>query len=52
MPRPRPPHLHRERTRHGQFVWYVRKGKGARIRLRAEYGSEKFWAEYQPDEEE
>ena len=27
MPRPRPPHLHRETNRHGTTVWYVRLGK-------------------------
>ena len=42
MPRPRPPHLHRQQTRHGAFVWYVRVGKGQRIRIRAEYGTEEF----------
>jgi integrase len=47
MPRPRPPHLHRELTRHGKAVWYVRLGKGRRIRLRAEFGSADFGAEYQ-----
>ena len=31
MPRPRPPHLHREITRHGKAVWYVRIGKGRRV---------------------
>jgi len=46
MPRPRPPHLQREQTRHRAVTWYVRKGHGPRIRLKAEYGSEKFWAEY------
>jgi integrase len=46
MPRPRPPHLHREETRHGSVVWYVRRDRGARIRIRAEYGSDGFWAEY------
>lgn len=46
MPRPRPPHLHRETTRHGSAVWYVRVGKGPRIRLRAEFGSPDFDAEY------
>lgn len=46
MPRPRPPHLHREQTRHGALVWYVRKGHGPRIRLKAEYGTDGFWAEY------
>jgi integrase len=47
MPRPRPPHLHRETTRHGKPVWYVRIGKGQRIRLKAEFGSDDFHAEYQ-----
>lgn len=47
MPRPRPPHLHRETTRHGKAVWYVRAGKGPRIRLRAEYGTPGFDTEYQ-----
>ena len=46
MPRPRPPHLHREETRHGTMVWYVRKDHGPRLRLKAEYGSARFWAEY------
>lgn len=45
MPRPRLPNLHRERKR-GRVVWYVRKGKGPRYRLRAEYGSDAFKAEY------
>ncbi len=47
MPRPRPPHLQREKTRHGRFVWYVRVGKGPRIRLTAEFGSEDFTEQYQ-----
>src|SRR5262245_18753815 len=47
MPRPRPPHLHRETTRHGSTAWYVRVGKGPRIRLRGEFGSPEFAAEYQ-----
>jgi integrase len=47
MPRPRPPHLHRQVTRHGKTVWYVRIGKGPRVRLRAEYGTVEFAAEYQ-----
>ena len=46
MPRPRPPHLHREETRHGQVTWYVRRGHGPRVRIKAEYGSEEFGAEY------
>jgi len=46
MPRPRPPFLHREESRHGRVMWFVRRKHGPRIRLRAEYGSEAFWAEY------
>jgi hypothetical protein len=46
MPRPRPPHLHRQVTRHGRTVWYVRVGKGRRIRIRSEFGSAEFDAEY------
>ena len=46
MPRPRPPYLSREITRHGKPVWYVRRG-GRRIRLRADFGTPEFDAEYQ-----
>lgn len=46
MPRPRPPHLHREITRHGKGVWYVRVNRGPRIRLRAEFGTPEFQQEY------
>lgn len=47
MPHPRPPHLQRQITRHGKAVWYVRIGKGPRIRIRAQYGSPEFDREYQ-----
>jgi hypothetical protein len=47
MPRPRPPHLHRQVTRHGKAVWYVRIGKGPRIRIRSPFGTPEFDAEYQ-----
>ena len=47
MPRPRPPHLHREENRHGNHVWYVRIGKGPRIRIRAVFGTPEFDSEYQ-----
>jgi integrase len=47
MPRPRPPHLHRQVTRHGRIVWYVRMGHGPRVRLRTEFGTLEFEAEYQ-----
>jgi hypothetical protein len=46
MPRPRPPYLHYQETRHGVMVWYVRRGHGPRTRIRAEYGTEAFWIEY------
>lgn len=47
MPRPRPPHLHREINRHGNPVWYVRVGKGPRIRIKAEFGTTEFEETYQ-----
>jgi integrase len=47
VPRPRPLHLHRQITRHGATVWYVRIGKGARIRIKGVYGSPEFEAAYQ-----
>lgn len=47
MPRPRPPHLHRQTTRHGKAVWYVRIGKGPRTRISEVYGTPQFDAAYQ-----
>jgi hypothetical protein len=47
MPKPRPPSLHRQVSQHGRVCWYVRIGKGPRVRLRAEFGSPDFHAEYQ-----
>jgi integrase len=47
VPRPRPPHLHREVTRHGRVVWFVRIDKGPRIRIRGDYGTPEFLAAYQ-----
>jgi integrase len=46
MPRPRPPHLHQQRSRHGRLVWYVRIGKGPRTRLNEVYGTPEFDAAY------
>lgn len=46
MPKPRPPYLHRQETRHGVVVWYVRKQHGPRIRLRGAFGTDEFWREY------
>jgi hypothetical protein len=47
MPRPRPPHLQRQVTRHGKVAWYVRIGRGTKVRVRAEFGTPEFDAEYQ-----
>lgn len=47
MPRPRPPYLHRQRTRHGSFVWYVRRGKGKRIRIYEDFGTPAFMEAYE-----
>jgi integrase len=41
-----PRFLHHERTRHGKIVWYVRRGKGPRIRIREEYDTDAFWEAY------
>ena len=46
MPKPRPPFLQREETRHGVHVWYFRRHHGPRIRLKAEYDTPEFWAQY------
>lgn len=47
MPRPRPPFLQRETTRHGKVVWYFRRGDGPRIRMPGAYGSDEFRAAYE-----
>jgi integrase len=46
MPRPRPPYLQRQITRHGKIVWYVRKHPGPRTRIKSAYGTPEFEAEY------
>jgi hypothetical protein len=46
MPRPRPTHLHRQVTRHGKTVWYVRVRKGPRVRIRSTFGTPEFYSEY------
>lgn len=46
MPRPRPPHLHKEVTRHGKTVWYVRIGETPRVRIRGEFGTPEFKTQY------
>lgn len=47
MPRPRKPHLHHEKNRHGNFAWYVRVNRGPRIRIKAEYGTDEFNEAYE-----
>src|SRR6516225_5436035 len=48
MPHARPPYLQREVTRYDKTVWYVRNERhGPRVRLKAEYGTEEFWQQYQ-----
>lgn len=46
MPRPRPPHLHKETSRHGKTVWYVRVNRGPRIRITAAFGTDEFDEQY------
>ena len=46
MPRQKFPFLIRQRTRHGTLVCYVRKRTGLCVRLRAEFGSPEFVAQY------
>ncbi|KAF0134882.1 MAG: int [Methylocystaceae bacterium] len=47
VPRPRPPYLQLEVTRHGARVWYFRRPGERRIRIRGEYGSAEFIAAYE-----
>src|SRR6185312_16331344 len=46
MPKPKPPYLQRHVTRHGKVVWYVRKGRGPKIRINGAYDSDEFKAAY------
>lgn len=46
MPRPRPKYLHRFKTRHGRFIWYVRQPGGKRIRINGNFASPEFNAAY------
>lgn len=43
---PRKPYLSREKTRHGRYVWYFKRG-GKRVRLPDIYGSPEFNAAYE-----
>lgn len=46
MPRPRLPHLHKETTRHGVIVWYVRMDRGPRVRIKETFGTPEFTEAY------
>ncbi len=46
MPRQRPPHLQRNVDRFGNVRWYVRDRDRRYIRIKAEYGTPEFQAEY------
>lgn len=45
MPKRRPLHVHQQRDRNGDPIWYHRVGKGKRTRLWETYGSKAFMAE-------
>jgi integrase len=38
--------LHREVNRHGAVTWYVRRGHGRRVRIKAAFDTKEFWAQY------
>jgi integrase len=46
MSRPRPPYLHKTKSRHGKVVWYVWRRPYLKIRIKGEYGSPEFMAAY------
>lgn len=46
MPRKLHAHVYREKTRHDRWIWYFRRGKGARTRLPGEYDSPEFMEAY------
>ena len=46
MARRRLLYLHKQITRHGKVIWYVRRGHGRRIRIYGDYNSQEFIKEY------
>lgn len=47
MPKPLPPFLRGQTTRHGKRVWYVRRASvGICVRIWSEFDTPEFWAEY------
>ncbi len=47
MPRARYPYTHHEKNRHGTRVWYFRRNKEPRVRLRGAWGSPEWLADYE-----
>ncbi|MDE0922528.1 tyrosine-type recombinase/integrase [Aurantimonas coralicida] len=47
MPRPRPPFVQREVSRHGKIVWYFRRGDGPRVRLPGDFQSAEWTKAYE-----
>lgn len=46
MSKPRPPYLIKRPNRDGSTIWYVWRRPGPQIRVRGEYGSDEFMANY------
>jgi integrase len=46
MTNARPRYLQKQTTRHGTVAWYVRIGRGKKIRIRGKYGTDEFQANY------
>jgi integrase len=46
MPNDRPRYLQKQVTRHGKVAWYVRIGRGPKIRILGKYGSDEFRENY------
>lgn len=46
MPRKRLKYVHKYRTRHGEEIYYYRRGQSGRVRLPDTYGTEEFMAAY------
>lgn len=46
MPRPLPPYLRKETSRHGQVRWYVRRPPHRRVRIKDTYDTPEFWDAY------
>lgn len=47
MPRQRKPYVQKEINRHGNTVWYFRRGDGPRTRLRGDYESVEWLRDYE-----